>query len=300
MSELATANTEFHDPERIKLLTDLKAVLNCNVSSTVHAHLWLSDIDELKALVDVERRRSGSAEAIFRVTDKDAKTIGKCESVSVYTFSWCRFAKCYTGTQRNRGQSTPQQSSSRPGTPTSQKQAIPQSPLTLGGLKRKAIDEQSENSAVRRSKAERELVSLLQLIPEFQLIISSVIKETVDTVCSRETVSVKLHTYTPSQCPTSHQPLLTHSTFGKCCSTSGPTVIYRNGETQSFEIRTIRIKVLRHVATSYAFLVMRMHIGRKHISLLSQSNSRRTRKVWMWNSTGCQNTTIRLLLYLIF
>jgi hypothetical protein len=82
MSELATANTEFHDPERIKLLTDLKAVLNCNVSSTVHAHLWLSDIDELKALVDVERRKSGSAEAIFRVTDKDAKTIGKCESIS--------------------------------------------------------------------------------------------------------------------------------------------------------------------------------------------------------------------------
>lgn len=81
MSELATANTEFHDPERIKLLTDLKAVLNCNVSSTVHAHLWLSDIDELKALVDVERRKSGSAEAIFRVTDKDAKTIGKCESI---------------------------------------------------------------------------------------------------------------------------------------------------------------------------------------------------------------------------
>jgi tetratricopeptide (TPR) repeat protein len=70
MSELATANTEFHDPERIKLLTDLKAVLNCNVSSTVHAHLWLSDIDELKALV---LRYQGKYEAAEEMSQRALK-----------------------------------------------------------------------------------------------------------------------------------------------------------------------------------------------------------------------------------
>ena len=141
----------------------------------------------------------GQRKLYFGLLIKTQRQSGSAESITVYTFSWCRFAKCYTGTQRNRRQSTPQQSSLRPGTPTFQKQAIPQSPLTPGGLKRKAIDEQSENSAVRRSKAERELVSLLQLIPEFQLTIFSVVKETVMNVCSRETAHLKLHTFILTQ-----------------------------------------------------------------------------------------------------
>jgi hypothetical protein len=79
MSELATANTEFRDPERIKLLTDLKALVKCNVSSIVHAHLWLSDIDALKKLVDVAQIGSSLALSIFESTEKGAKTIQKCK-----------------------------------------------------------------------------------------------------------------------------------------------------------------------------------------------------------------------------
>jgi hypothetical protein len=47
------AETEFHDPERIKQLTALKALLNYNTSSTIHAHLWLSDVDKLTILVNI-------------------------------------------------------------------------------------------------------------------------------------------------------------------------------------------------------------------------------------------------------
>jgi hypothetical protein len=79
MSELATANTELHDPERIKLLTDLKAVVKCNVSSTVHAHLWLSDIDALKQFVNIAQTKVSMTMSVFHSTDKNAKTVEKCE-----------------------------------------------------------------------------------------------------------------------------------------------------------------------------------------------------------------------------
>jgi hypothetical protein len=92
MSELAIANTEFHDPERIELLTELKALVQCNVTSTVHAHLWLSDIDELKALVKTAQIKPISAEAVFGVTEKLAKIVEKCEFLNFCTFSQCRFA----------------------------------------------------------------------------------------------------------------------------------------------------------------------------------------------------------------
>jgi hypothetical protein len=68
------------------------------------------------------------------------------------------------------------------------------------------------------------LVSLLQLILEFQLIISSVFKETVMNVCLRETVYVKLHIYTLTQCSISQQSLLIDTASGKCCGGSGPRI----------------------------------------------------------------------------
>jgi hypothetical protein len=44
--------TEYHDTDRVKLLTALKKALNCNISSTIWAFFRLSDIDKLRKLVD--------------------------------------------------------------------------------------------------------------------------------------------------------------------------------------------------------------------------------------------------------
>ena len=97
MSELTTANTEFHDPERIKLLTDLKALVKRNVSSTIHAVLWLSDIDALKELVNIAQTKSSVVITLFGSTEKNAKIIEKCKFVNFYTFSLCRFANVIQG-----------------------------------------------------------------------------------------------------------------------------------------------------------------------------------------------------------
>jgi len=81
------AETEFHDPGRIKLLTALKEALNDNVSSTVWAYLWLSDIDKLMRLVDDAQRDPYLVQALLRITEIEGKIIQKCEFINFYTFS---------------------------------------------------------------------------------------------------------------------------------------------------------------------------------------------------------------------
>jgi hypothetical protein len=73
------AETEFHDPDRIKLLTALKKALNDNVSSTVWAYLWLSDIDKLMRLVDDAQRDPYIIQALLRITETEGKIVQKCE-----------------------------------------------------------------------------------------------------------------------------------------------------------------------------------------------------------------------------
>jgi hypothetical protein len=51
--------TEFRDPNRIKLLTTLKETLPNDQSPTGWAYLWLSDIDKLEKLVAVPQSSRG-------------------------------------------------------------------------------------------------------------------------------------------------------------------------------------------------------------------------------------------------
>ena len=81
------AETEFHDPERIEQLTALKALLNCNVSSTIQAHLWLSDVENLRELVNIAQIRPAFVISGFQATEKEARIVQKCEFRNFYTFS---------------------------------------------------------------------------------------------------------------------------------------------------------------------------------------------------------------------
>jgi len=78
--------TEFHDPERIKQLTALKALVNCNVSSTIQAHLWLCDVKQLTALVESAKILPSLVEAGFSGIEGDGKIIEKCKFVNFIPF----------------------------------------------------------------------------------------------------------------------------------------------------------------------------------------------------------------------
>ena len=71
--------TEFRDPNRIKLLTTLKETLRNDQSPAVWAYLWLSDIDKLEEMLEEAQRRPIFAKAFLMVTETHAKVIQKCE-----------------------------------------------------------------------------------------------------------------------------------------------------------------------------------------------------------------------------
>jgi hypothetical protein len=78
------AETEYRDPDRVKLLTALKEALNCNVSSTIWAFLWLSDIDKLRKLVDDAQKDKFSVHSIFWAIDNGGKIVQKCRFINSY------------------------------------------------------------------------------------------------------------------------------------------------------------------------------------------------------------------------
>jgi len=87
LSELAMVETEFRDPNRIKLLTTLKETLRNDQSPAVWAYLWLSDIDKLEKLVDDAQSSSFKGQATLDGAESHGKVVEKCEFINVYTFS---------------------------------------------------------------------------------------------------------------------------------------------------------------------------------------------------------------------
>jgi len=81
------AETEFRDPNRIKLLTALEEALRNDQSPTVWAYLWLSDIDKLERLVNDTQRCRFVGQAILDGAVREGKVVEKCEFINVYTFS---------------------------------------------------------------------------------------------------------------------------------------------------------------------------------------------------------------------
>ena len=79
--------TEFRDPNRIKLLTTLKETLRNDQSPTIWAYLWLSDIDKLEKLVDDAQSSSFKGQTQLDGAESFGKVVEKCEFINVYTFS---------------------------------------------------------------------------------------------------------------------------------------------------------------------------------------------------------------------
>lgn len=82
------ADTNFSDPERVTLLTDLKKAFEVqngvqDVPTTIWAYLWFSDIDKLRAMRD-EVQRSHLFGAGLLVTHRDL--VLRCEFINFYTF----------------------------------------------------------------------------------------------------------------------------------------------------------------------------------------------------------------------
>jgi hypothetical protein len=90
MSELTISELEpeFRDQHRIDLLTALKAALKeipvDKVTSVLWAHLWLSDIDMLEALV-----KSNMNYSLFFLVNAElpGAVVKKCEFMNFHTFS---------------------------------------------------------------------------------------------------------------------------------------------------------------------------------------------------------------------
>jgi len=81
------AETDFHNPDRIKLLIALKEALNDNVSSTAWAYLWLSDIDKLTILVDDAKRYPFLVQAALRNSEIERNLVRQCAFINFYIFS---------------------------------------------------------------------------------------------------------------------------------------------------------------------------------------------------------------------
>jgi hypothetical protein len=83
---LTMADTDFHDLERIGLLTDIQKALkkaspDGNVPSTVWSYLWLSDIDKLKTLA-----QNPHLTRLLLITGSDKDIVLMCEFIGLYTF----------------------------------------------------------------------------------------------------------------------------------------------------------------------------------------------------------------------
>jgi hypothetical protein len=93
------ADAEFHDPERIELITALRKALEVNVSSTGNvspiisvtspawAYLWLSHIDKLEFWLANAQRLPGNAHRGFLNYDETRTIVLQCEFINLYTFS---------------------------------------------------------------------------------------------------------------------------------------------------------------------------------------------------------------------
>ena len=80
------ADTDFHDLERIGLLTDIQKALkkaspDGNVPSTIWSYLWLSDIDKLKTLA-----QNPHLTRLLLITGSDKDIVLMCEFIGLYTF----------------------------------------------------------------------------------------------------------------------------------------------------------------------------------------------------------------------
>ena len=81
------ADTEFHDPKRIELLTALKEALQVNVPSATWACLWLSHIDKLRRWVDQVRDYPETTELALANRETHLNIVLLCEFINLYTFS---------------------------------------------------------------------------------------------------------------------------------------------------------------------------------------------------------------------
>src|SRR2546421_3602883 len=70
---------EFHVTDRISLLKTLKNALNADIPPTVWACLWLSDIDNLKELVDAAKKQPTLLRGYFKSIESETKIVQKCE-----------------------------------------------------------------------------------------------------------------------------------------------------------------------------------------------------------------------------
>jgi hypothetical protein len=83
------AETEYDDPKRIELLTALKEALNCDVTPTIWASLWLSDIDKLKEWVDGAQKNPLIVQGSLFGYDTGGNIAQRCEFINFYTFIQC-------------------------------------------------------------------------------------------------------------------------------------------------------------------------------------------------------------------
>jgi hypothetical protein len=77
------ADTEFHDPERMKLLEALKTVLDSDTIPypTVWACLWLSDVDCLRDIVHQAQSSHlglNTLMSTFRDMERSTKIVQQC------------------------------------------------------------------------------------------------------------------------------------------------------------------------------------------------------------------------------
>jgi hypothetical protein len=70
---------EFHVTDRISLLKTLKNALNAGIPPTVWACLWLSDIDNLKVLVNIAKQQPSVLQGHFKSIEYETRIVQKCE-----------------------------------------------------------------------------------------------------------------------------------------------------------------------------------------------------------------------------
>lgn len=80
------ADEEFHNAERIPLLSTLKSALHkVQVSPTTLACLWLADISCLQELIKRAENDEGDLRVVLGGVEKDAKPVLKCMFIAHYS-----------------------------------------------------------------------------------------------------------------------------------------------------------------------------------------------------------------------